>query len=83
MDPKCFKSKNCVEWDWCAVCINSNSNNNFVKLHLIQYFLLCYNHTPLCKVAFNWLSATLAIYCKYPTKKRNVPEKERTIVDMK
>ena len=31
------------------------------KLHLIQYFLLLDNHTPLCKVAYNWLSATLTI----------------------
>ena len=41
----------------------------FFKLHLIQYFLLCYNHTPLCKVAYKWRSATLAIYYKYLTNK--------------
>ena len=55
-------------------------SNFFFKLHSIQYYyLLRYNHTPLCKVAYNWLSVTLTIYHKYLTKKkRNVPEKERT-----
>ena len=67
----------------CASCIRIRYNF-FFKLHLIQYFLLCYNHTLLCKVAYNWLSATLAIYYKYLTKKkRNVPDKERTSVNKK
>ena len=60
----------------CEEIVNSN-NNFFFKLHLIQYLLLHFNHAPLCKVAYNWLSAALTIYHKYLTrKKRIVSERE-------
>ena len=68
--------------------INNNNSNIIFQTSFNSIFLLRYNHTPLCKVAYNWLSATLTIYHEYLTKKkrkkkRNVLEKERASVDMK
>ena len=51
-----------------------------------MYFniLLNYNHTPLSvKVAYNWLSAKLALQCKNFSKNNNNKERKCSIIERK